>query len=195
MSEMNAPIEKPRSKFANLALSQDFISEVSATRVITKVPVKRPHKQDWFKIHPDSAYRLETVGFIEHKEAEELYAVAPEIYGAVSDLAKPYSLYTAMTRSKVLFLLPIRLPDEDGKDHDAWKTLRAAMPIAMEKWAKIAFSKALGGYELSTVNPNVVIPDPEWPDKDLGDLLEIAFEGRYIDTVDHLLIKRMRGEA
>ena len=39
------------------------------------------------------------------------------------------------------------------------------------------------------------IPDPEWPDLSLGEILKIAFRDYYIDTPDHAVIKRLRGQV
>ena len=69
------------------------------------------------------------------------------------------------------------------------------MTIATEKWTNVKWSKALGAYEIATVNPNVVIPEPAWPEKSLDELIEIAFEGRLISASDHLVIKKLRGDA
>ncbi len=40
------------------------------------------------------------------------------------------------------------------------------------------------------------LPGPEWPQESLGELLKIAFKGgKLIDSVDHPVLKRLRGEA
>ena len=37
-------------------------------------------------------------------------------------------------------------------------------------------------------------PEPVWPEVSLQQLLEIAFKGRVIDTMDHPVLRRLRGE-
>jgi hypothetical protein len=37
-------------------------------------------------------------------------------------------------------------------------------------------------------------PEPKWPETTLEQLLEIAFKGRVIDTMDHPVLRRLRGE-
>jgi hypothetical protein len=39
------------------------------------------------------------------------------------------------------------------------------------------------------------IPDPIWPDYSLKDLLKIGFRDRLVDSLDHPVIKRLRGES
>lgn len=36
---------------------------------------------------------------------------------------------------------------------------------------------------------------PEFPDKPLNELLEIAFKGRVIDSTDHPICRKLRGEV
>ena len=37
------------------------------------------------------------------------------------------------------------------------------------------------------------IPDPQWPEQSLGELIRIAFRDRLINTIDHPAVKRLRG--
>ncbi len=37
-------------------------------------------------------------------------------------------------------------------------------------------------------------PDPVWPEVTLEKLLELAFKDRFIDNLDHPVLKRLRGE-
>ncbi len=39
------------------------------------------------------------------------------------------------------------------------------------------------------------LPGPTWPDVSFRDLLAIAFKGKRIDTLDHPVLRRLRGEA
>jgi hypothetical protein len=39
------------------------------------------------------------------------------------------------------------------------------------------------------------IPDPEWPTLPFNELLRIAFRDRYVGSLDHAVIKRLRGHV
>ena len=39
------------------------------------------------------------------------------------------------------------------------------------------------------------IPDPEWPAAYYQELLRIAFKDRYVDSADHLVVRKLRGLA
>ena len=51
---------------------------------------------------------------------------------------------------------------------------------------------ALGAYHVHT---STTIPDPKWPDLSMHQILTIAFRDRFIETVDHPVLKRLRGLA
>jgi hypothetical protein len=57
---------------------------------------------------------------------------------------------------------------------------------------RVAADMSLGAYRIWEASSE--LPEPEWPKQSLGDLLKIAFKGRYIDTLDHGVVKRLRGE-
>ena len=150
------------SKFAALALSQDFAASVGAVQTLTKVPVKRPHKQDWWRVHPSEDYRSH-FGLIDFKEDECVYAVMPELHPELGDIIEPFTLFTAINRQKVLSLMPVRLAGLDGKEHDAWKSLRAAAAKATKSWVQVQWSKPLGAYEMRV--STYYTDDPDWTER------------------------------
>jgi hypothetical protein len=63
----------------------------------------------------------------------------------------------------------------------------------MSNWLFVRADMALGGYTQHIATATV--PDPVWPTESLKDLLKIGFRDRLIDTVDHPVLKRLRGES
>ena len=51
----------------------------------------------------------------------------------------------------------------------------------------------LGAYEVYTASAD--LPAPEWPEMPFSELLRVAFKDRYLDTLDHPVLKLLRGEA
>ena len=59
-------------------------------------------------------------------------------------------------------------------------------------WVRVTANMTLQAYEL-LVAPN--IPDePKWPTESMPEILQAAFRGKYIDSLDHPVLKRLRGE-
>jgi hypothetical protein len=101
------------------------------------------------------------------------------------------TLYTAINRQGVLFFWPVKLPGPDGKIL-AWHTSGAtAAEQAMTRWVRVTANMSLGAYD--TFVATATIPDPEWPKHTFQELLRIAFKDRIVTSLDHGLVKRLRG--
>jgi hypothetical protein len=51
----------------------------------------------------------------------------------------------------------------------------------------------LGAYDIYKAQSTM--SDPEWPKEGFWDLIKIAFRDHLITTIDHPVIKRLRGQA
>lgn len=193
----NKPGDKSQSKTSifdpsKLRLSQNFGESAGVKKLVTTIPVRKPNKQDFIRVHADPAYRLETA-VLEFKEERETYLVAPELWPELPGELTPKVLFTAINRQKVLFVWPIRLPGEDGR-HDEWNAsaLEAAQMAQMD-WIRISANMSLGAYEIYQATGD--LPEPEWPEMNFSKILETAFKGRFITDLDHPALRRLRGEV
>jgi hypothetical protein len=57
----------------------------------------------------------------------------------------------------------------------------------------MASNMPLGAYDVYETRVNW--PAPQWPTESLSDLLRVAFKSRFIESLDHPVLKRLRGEA
>jgi hypothetical protein len=179
---------------SSLRLSQDFASAIGVKRALLTVPVRKPSKEWWVQVHPDPAYRIETA-VLELKEDRETYLVAPGLWDELSTEAtfSPRAIFTAITRQKVVFLWPIRLPGPDGKDNEWNRSALEAAAMAQSGWVRVAANMSLGAYDVFETTAN--LPDPQWPEVPFEQLLKIGFKGKFINTLDHPVLQRLRGEA
>ena len=44
---------------SSLRLSQDLVGAVGVKKAILTVPVRRPHRQDFVRVHPDPEFRIQ----------------------------------------------------------------------------------------------------------------------------------------
>ena len=130
---------------------------------------------------------------LELKESRETYLVDSSLWSDLSTEIRPVVLFIAVTRQEVLFVWPIPLPDQDGR-HNRWHSsaLEAAQ-TAMECWIRLRPNMDLGAYEVVVATGD--LPEPRWPDSTFQELLQIAFKNRFIDSLDHPVIRRLRGEV
>jgi hypothetical protein len=176
----------------NLRISQNFGVLAGVKKPLITVPVRKPNRQDFIRVHPDESYRLETA-VLELKEERETYLVSPGLWSELPGEIVPKVLFTTINRQGVLTLWPIRLPGEDGR-HDEWS--RSALEtahLAMSRWIRVVPNMSLGAYEVYEAVAN--LPEPEWPDVSFQELLRIAFRDHYFDRLDHPVARRLRGEV
>lgn len=165
-------------------------AETSAgvAEVLTHVPVRKPNRHEFIRVHPD--YILDTTVFTD-KEERESYLVIPVMRAVLVGEARPVLLVPAITRQNALFIWPVSLPNEDGR-RNAWTdTAQEAMRLAREYWVRLMPDMGLGAYRIYKAEGQ--LSDPTWPDKTFEELLEIAFKGRVIDNPDHPVVRRLRG--
>ena len=174
-----------------LRLSQDFSGEVGIKKAIVTVPVRRPSRQAFIRVHPTSSWQLVTA-VLELKDERETYLVAPEIRSELPGEIIPKVLFTAITRQGVVFLWPVRLPGPDGRLDEWNRSALEIAPIAMKNWVRVVSNNALGGYEPYIATAD--LPEPDWPDIGFEGLIKVAFKDRYIETPDHFVIQKLRGE-
>jgi hypothetical protein len=186
----------PPDPFGNLSalrLDQSFADKVGVKKLLTTVPVRKPNRQDFVRVHPDPAFRLTPAAIIELEEEGEVFLVSPDIAEQIPGEFKVVSLFLTINRQGVLHLWKVGLPDADGKYNEWHRSAAEAAERAMERWIRVTSNRALGAYEISEASGN--LPEPVWPDVPFGEILKIAFRDRYVDRVDHPLLQRLRGVA
>src|SRR5262249_40837725 len=177
-----------------LRLSQNFVATNGLKRLLLTIPVRKPAKNWFIRVHQDAAYRLET-NVIEIKEDQETYLVAPSLWPSLPTESTfgTRALCTAINRDGVLFIWPVRLPGSDGK-MDQWsRTAKEAAARATNHWVRMAANMSLGAYDVTVASAS--LGEPTWPQESFKELLEIAFKDKYIDTLDHPVLRKLRGEA
>ena len=176
---------------SSLRLSQDFAATIGVRKVHTTIPVRKPNRQDFVRVHPSDEYRLETM-VLELKDENETYLVTPSLWPELSDELIPKVLFTTINRQGVLSLWPVRMPGEDGK-LDEWNaSALIAAEMAQSSWVRMVSNRSLGAYEAYEATGN--LPEPDWPELRLSEILQIAFKGQYITDIEHPVIRRLRGE-
>jgi hypothetical protein len=158
------------------------------------VPVRKPDKSWFIRVHPDEAYRIQTC-VVELKEDRESYLVTRHLWPDLATEAtfKPKLLATAINRQNVVFLWEVNLPRPDGRVDEWSRTALETINRATKRWVRVAANMQLGGYELFEATGQ--LPDPEWPTTPFHELLKVAFKDRFISDLNHPVHRRLRGEV
>jgi hypothetical protein len=179
---------------ASLRLSQNFDAAIGVKKALVSIPVRKPAKTWFIHVHPDPAYRVETA-VIELKEDREIYLVAPALWSELAREAAfvPRALFTAINRQGVIFLWPLRLPGSDGKTDEWSRTALEGADRATKGWIRLAANMALGAYDIFEASDQLT--KPEWPDIPFRELLRVAFKDHYIGSLNHPVLRKLRGEV
>ena len=176
-----------------LRISLDINEGLGVKKAHLTIPVRKPNSQDFIRVCAEPEYRL-PVAMIELKDEREWYLVTPEIAQQIPHECFKAILYVCMSRSGVLFLWPVRLPGADGRQSEWHRSAGEAAEMGMARWVRIKANMGLGAYEV--FEASATIPDPVWPsDLSLMQILLIAFKGRLVESFDHPVLKRLRGDA
>jgi hypothetical protein len=175
----------------NLRLDQSALQASVAKRLLITVPVHKPNKQDFVRVHPSEEYR-EVVALLNFER--DTYLLVPTVCAELSE-SEYYTatLYTAINRQKVTFLWPVKLPGTDGRQMDWHVSAAEGAQKAMSNWVRITANMDLGAYDVFEAIADY--GEPNWPAQSYWDLIKIAFKNRLIQSVDHQIIQKLRGLA
>jgi hypothetical protein len=176
---------------SKLRLSQNFSDIAGVKKIVLTIPVRKPNRQEFVRIHPAEDMSLKTA-VLQLKEERETYLVDPGLWSELPGEIIPTVLFTTINRQGVLTVWPIRLPAEDGR-HNQWhlSALEGAT-MAKTQWIRLSANMSLGGYDVFVATGN--FPEPEWPDITFQKIMDIAFKDHFIQNIDHHVLRRLRGE-
>jgi hypothetical protein len=176
---------------ASLRLDQSFTDTVGVKKLLTTVPVRKPHKQEFVRVHQDPAFRVTPAAIIEVKEDREVYLVPPLVAPQLPGEFKLVTLFLAKNRQGVVILWPVPLPGPDGKHNEWHRSQMEAAERATRVWIRVTANMSLGAYEIFEATGD--LDEPVWPEIPFEKILEVAFRNRFVDGIDHPLVQKLRG--
>ncbi len=175
----------------DLKMDQSFDQLAGVKKIITNIPIRKPARQWFVRVNPDPSFQL-TVGALVLKEEQETYIVHPKLYPEFSGEFKGMKLFCAISKQGVFFIWPVNLPGADGKLNPWHESALEAVTRAQKDWIRVAPNMHLGAYDIFT--PLGDLGKPEWPDLTMEQIINISFKHYIIDSPDHPVLKRLRGE-
>jgi hypothetical protein len=181
---------------ASLRLSQETIGNLGVRETLVSIRCRKPTKEEFVRVHPKEDYRLQTY-VLELKQTEnELYLVAPFLWSSLAGEPTfgPRAFFTAISRhSREVFLWPCLLPKPDGKQPD-WVTIPLEAARQAETiWTRVTWDESQRRHRIYRATET--LSNPEWPDLSFRELLNLAFKDRKIETLDHPVLRKLRGEV
>ena len=173
---------------AKLRIEHNFIDSVGILDTTTFIPVRKPHTQEFVRAHPSEEMRM-PAAIIEFLGDRQSYLVIPSLVPALGKFVRPCLLVTAINTQDEVFLWKLKISNEGN----SWNiSHQAAADLAVKNWVQVTSNQAAGIYETSfSAAP---LPEPKWPQLTFKEVLNIAFKGRLIDSLEHPTVRKLRGE-
>ena len=187
------PAERPvdLSDLAGFKMPAGQEQVISAKKLFTACPVRKPKKEHFCRTIADAS-RWAVWPVIELKEDNEMYLVHASLLNELAGEATLISIRLALsvTSEGNPFLWPLRLPGSDGKINSWHASANHAADLARSSWIRCTANHQVGGYDISEAQ---FVREPQWPEVTDDAVIEVAFRGRMITTLDHPIIRRLRG--
>jgi hypothetical protein len=179
---------------SRVRLSQDFAAMTSVKTHVLVVPIRKPTKHEWVQFHPDEAWRIQVAVIVYKDERESYYVVDSALWPNLTAEIVPILLVATVSTQGAFFLTPIRLPGPDGRHNDWHRSLLDAVALGQKgDWIRVMANMSVGGYAAQSATGD--LGPAAWPALTFVELLEIALRDHLIDTFDHPILKRLRGES
>jgi hypothetical protein len=189
-SETQAPSLDPFDP-ERLRLQNPLGADVSVKKALTHIPVTKPPRGAFFRVHPSENYRVDTA-VIEIDSEIYLLDISLRDSLAFESTVSNRKLVTSITTSGTLFVWPMKISAGNGGSNGWYESAFAAARLAEERWLRISSNMAAQCYEAFVAEGD--LNEPNWPDISFRDILQRAFQNRLIDSPDHTVLRRLRGE-
>jgi hypothetical protein len=165
-------------------------AQISTAKQLLHVPVRKPKPQEFFRVNADPAMSITVYSYHDDDE-REFYLVLHGVEDLIKRFVRPVTIVVCINRQGSLFLWPTQLPTNDRRSNAWITTARAAMELAKKHWVSLRSDMGNGCYEAELARGK--LPEPDWPDKTLRELLRLAFVKKVIDSDQHPKVQDLWG--
>jgi hypothetical protein len=154
----------------------------------TRIHINKPRRDEWVMVRTGKEWETAIYVIEDVQDMDrEIYIVTSDLAnGELADDARYAILYLAVSSTGRLFWWHVKMAVNSRRNHWAESALKA-IDVAKGKWIRVI--PAHEGYEIRKAKAQM--PDPQWPDMSRDEIIQIAFEDRVIDTMEHPVAKRL----
>ncbi len=154
---------------------------------VNDVPVRKPDKLKFYRVHPK--FVLDRYILVVRDGMDETnYLITPELRLHVPEAVTKARIYPYIGTTKTVALWRVNHPKEGSRrNRKVYDSAARATEAAKSEWTRIWWNMDTSSYSHQTAR--VDLGEPQWPDMDFQEMLEIAFDGLVIDTADHPVLR------
>jgi hypothetical protein len=165
----------------------DF-SGVATAGTPIRIQISKPRRDEWVAVRPGKDWQLAIYVIEDNQDMErEIYIVHSDLAnGELSDDARYAILHLAISSTGRLFWWHIKMSATSRRNH--WsETALKAVEVAQRKWIRLIPGHE--SYEIRKAKAQML--EPRWPDLSREEAIQLAFEDRVINTMDHPIARRL----
>jgi hypothetical protein len=155
------------------------------------VPVRKPGSRNFFRVHPNEDFRLYNVPVVEDDQHEwHILGADLEIPEDLERFISHVNLITCLNHKGTLFLWPYK-----NSTNDWSKSASRIVRPAVGEWVRLSADMDSNGYRIEIAPAELRAVEPVWPNMTFEEILNIAFEDKSIDSLNHPVIRSIRGRG
>jgi len=162
------------------------------THRTSELKIGKPEPDDWARVHPDAAFRWESLWAYE--KDKKFLLLSPALYDQLEENVQRVFAECDFYLAAILNADPIIWMIKHS-DTEWFRTRRSAIEAAMTNWVQMQSNQRLKQYDYK--HPEAKYPDPDWSEfataEDAQKLFTALFTGRVITQPDHDILERIRG--
>ena len=172
-------------KLKELALVPDM--DAPPIQVIAgAIIVKKPNADSFINTMPGE---VQVAGLTFDQQA---YIIDRTILPIEGVSVTPYILKAYITKDGALGVWPLKIGTFQGRSNPWNDSALKAAKMAESRWIRVVANSTAGCYDIHAALGDLGLPC--WPEKTLEEIIIEAFRDRYIESSDHEVLRRLRGE-
>lgn len=176
----------------NLGISTDYAAAINVRPSTKPFELRKPNDQEYVRSSPRKDHHLLVGSIADKQDMGKVYIVAHALLDPVKvefpRAVRGVELVLAQSLAGASLVWPLPLAEDRGGKWNS--TQRAACEKSKTRWTNMASEK--GQYEITTVNNPREVDWDSFPP--FRDVLRQAASERLIDSMDHPLLRKLRGE-
>jgi hypothetical protein len=153
------------------------------------IACRSPRPDEWIRVKPGPESKFGTP-VVRDPSTGEPYLVVGRLWTRLANRLVMVCPRLCINADGKMFvwLVPTPIPGRGGAA--PWReTAGVLASLAEMRWCRVVADEAAEQYVVSTLKDDEAPPSPEWPEDDFLDILQAAFQGRYIVSDDHPLLQ------
>ena len=159
---------------------------------LVSVRVGRPPKDTFVRCHPTHVIAL---FLYKDEETGESYMLPPILAEVAQQdqVFKKRQLRLAVTVQGAVFLWETAMPSEETNTNQWILSAWNAQATAQDRWIRVVANRQNASYDVMVSESD--LGEPAYPEEQFDEVLRVAFRGKVIETRDHPILKKLRGES